>query len=133
MMTKTQDARPLGSSPISFPTVVPAFGKQAEDWCTAQKAYFANWQGFAERWSKHRMQDIEPTVALAVRPWSSLDPRELAEMQQKWVAGIVDRCTLDIVAFSENLAKVSRGAMAAGSAINGHAPPHVVKHGGKRT
>ncbi len=131
-MTRTQDASGFGFSSAGFPAAAFAFGKQAEDWCTAQKACFANWQGFAERWSKHRMQDIESTVALAVRPWTSLDPRELAEMQQKWVAGIVDRCTLDIAAFTENVARSSRRGAAPRSEVTAHASPrHRAKHQSK--
>jgi predicted outer membrane repeat protein len=131
-MTRTHATHALKFPAVGFPRAGFPFDKQAEDWCAAQNACFANWRGFAERWSKHRMQDIESTIALAVRPWSSLDPRELAGMQQKWVAGIVDRYALDVIAFSENLAKVSKGGAVAGSPVNGHAPAHAAKHGDKR-
>jgi hypothetical protein len=81
-------------------------GREPENWRTAQGAYVAKWQGFADDWSKHRIQDMQSTLELAVRPWSSLDPKELAALQQKWLAGIVDRCVLDTIAFAENAASL---------------------------
>jgi len=80
--------------------------RETESWRTAQGAYLAKWQGFADAWSKHRMQDMQSTLELASRPWCSLDPKELAALQQKWLAGIIDRCMLDTLAFAENAASL---------------------------
>lgn len=69
----------------------------------------AAWNDFAERWSRHRLQDVQSTIELVVRPWGTLDPRELAEMQQKWMAGIVDRYMVDALAFAENVMSLPLG------------------------
>jgi hypothetical protein len=90
-----------------------ATGSDTERWRGAQGAYLARWKGFAERWSKHRLQDLQSTIELAVRPCSSLDPRELAEMQQKWMAGIIDRYILDTIAFLENATSLPLGGVVA--------------------
>jgi hypothetical protein len=100
----------------------------------------AAWSGFAERWSRHRLQDVQSTIELAVRPWGTLDPRELAEMQQKWMAGIVDRYMLDALAFAENAMSLPLGdvvppaaarASAVKPATDGSAASHhrVKRHG----
>jgi len=100
----------------------------------------AAWSDFAERWSRHRLQDVRSTIELAVRPWGTLDPRELAEMQQKWMAGIVDRYMLDALAFAENAMSLPLGdvvppaaarASAVKPATDGSAASHhrVKRHG----
>lgn len=100
-----------------FPsTESPAFvgGRGGGSWPEALEVYFGRWKGFAELWSKHRAQDLHSTIELALRPLASLDPKELADMQQKWMAGIVDRYMLDTVALAKNSVSLPFGAVLPG-------------------
>jgi hypothetical protein len=123
---------------VEFPGAAFAAGKEAESWRKAQGPYLVAWNDFAERWSKHRLQDLQSTIELAVRPWGSLDPKELAEMQQKWMAGIVDRYMLDALAFAENAISLPLGdivppASARASAVKPVAgDPATAQHRAKR-
>jgi hypothetical protein len=109
---KTRNTGRSGFTLLEFPGTASAAGKKAEHRQKAQGTYFARWEGFVERWSKHRLQDLQSTIELAARPWCAVDPRELAEMQRKWMAGIVDRCVLDTLAFAENAFSLPLGGVA---------------------
>jgi hypothetical protein len=139
----TRDTGRPRFSVLEFPGAAFAAGGGTEHWRNAQGTYLARWEGFAERWSKHRLQDLQSTIDLAVRPWCALDPSELAQMQRKWMAGIVDRYVLDMLAFAKNAFSLPLGDIAPSTsarvtavkpAIDGPAARHRAKrHEGEVT
>ena len=94
-------------------TAVPdAFVKQLDLLCRTQQAVLASWQAATDEWFKHRQAHVAAAQAACDELLQCRDLGQVATVQQKWLAGVMDRASSDFQCCADSAMALSREAVA---------------------
>jgi hypothetical protein len=97
--------------------------RQAEVWRRNQEAYIAAWEAMVNSWLKHSQESMAAAAETAEQATRCNDLVALAELQQKWFAGALNRLTADMTALAENAMTLSQRSLSTVVELSPEAAP----------